>query len=188
MTWLRSGLVLYTSNNYQISGKITDNLPKWIYPLRTAINHRYINNVSRISPFYFWAQGIFSITPPSGEYGTNKEMIFIIVRVRIVVQQLCVKVIPDTMESNHNIRKYQFVTFGVRNATRRKPIRHSKAALTMSSSILLSLSLFNTISWKMKNVGRFYMLVPLMSFVYMLFSMADRILLVKKKAFVILKV
>jgi len=32
------------------------------------------------------------------------------------------------------------------------------------------------------------MLVPLVSVVYMLFSMADRILLVKKKAFVILKV
>jgi len=27
-------------------------------------------------------------TPPSGDYGTNKEMIFIIIRVRIVIQQL----------------------------------------------------------------------------------------------------
>jgi len=69
-----------------------------------------------------------------------------------------------------------------------KQIRHNKVALTMSFPILLSLSLFNTILLKMKNIGQFDMLVPLMSFVYMLFSMADRILLVKKKAFVILKV
>jgi acetoacetate decarboxylase len=75
----------------------------------------------KYQPFLFpGTRGNLNHTPPSGDYGTNKEMIFIIIRVRIVIQQLRIKVIPDTMESNQNILKYQLVALGVRNATGRK--------------------------------------------------------------------
>jgi len=71
-------------------------------------------------PFYFWAQAIIWITHHPVAIMALTKMIFIIVRVRIVVQQLWIKLIPDTMESNQNIRKYQFVALGVQNTTGRK--------------------------------------------------------------------